>query len=220
MKILIVDHHALFREGLRCLLERSLDGVDEILEADNFSDGCEIAREHRDLNLILLELKSPGSMGPFSVKHFRRFCPDVPVVVVSIEKDSRILQKALDYGASSSLCKSVSLATLLGVLRSLLFDSTSQSADVLLRTDTAGEKNNGYVVDRRSKTNEYGLTIRQMEVFKYLASGCTNKKIASETSLTETTIKKHLTAAYRILSVNNRTEAIRVVREIGLINAL
>ncbi|MDP1633514.1 MAG: response regulator transcription factor, partial [Gallionellaceae bacterium] len=72
--------------------------------------------------------------------------------------------------------------------------------------------------DRRSlRTNEYGLTARQMEVMTYLAVGMSNKDIASEMCLAEGTVKIHIAGVYQVLRVNSRTEAVRVAAQLGLI---
>ena len=85
MKILLVDDHALFREGMRHVLQRLPEEV-EILEAGNFPDGLRIAAQHPELDLALLDLNMPGSEGPISIRFFHRHYPHIPVVVVSGEE--------------------------------------------------------------------------------------------------------------------------------------
>lgn len=220
MKILLVDHHALFRDGLCCLLRQSLDGADEIFEAGSVFDGLELAAHHPDLDLALLELDSPGGGGVNPVKLFRACFPHVSVVVVSVEEDCCVINKALEYGASAYVCKSATISTLLDAMR-LASSSRLHVAEKLLRQlDAVDENIKATSADRRSNANEYGLTIRQMDVLRCLAAGCTNKEIASITGLAGGTIKMHLTAMYQTLRVRNRTDAIRAAREIGVIAAL
>ncbi len=216
MKILLVDNHGLFRDGISHFLRQSLDKVEEILQAENFSDGLKLAMEHSDLDLILLELKSPGSGGAISVKRLRYFCPHVPVVVVSIEDNRSIMNKALAYGASAYVCKSATSSTLLGALKAAYPGHLHVPEKLLRQPEVADLNRNPINDDRRSNADENGLTMRQKEVLRCLAAGYTNKEISEITGLALGTIKMHLTAVYKTLRVTNRTEAIWYAKELGL----
>lgn len=220
MRLLLIDHHALFREGLRCFLENSLGDAGEILEAGNFFDGLKIAGEHAGLDLVLLEINSPGCDGVISVKLFRKYYPCVSVVVVSIEEDRRVINRALQYGASAYVCKSEDGATLLDTLRFACSNRVRLSAEPFRQIDMTGENIEARDIDRRSNANEYGLTRRQMDILECLAAGYTNKEISAATGLAGGTIKMHLTNMYQTLCVKNRTEAIRSAREIGLVDSI
>lgn len=219
MKILLIDNHALFREGLCYVLQHLFGEVDEILEADNFADGLKLAGQHSGLDLVLLELKTPGSEGAISVKLFRQRYPHIPLVVVSSEEDYHVINKALDYGASGFVCKSSSGSILLGALKLALSGSIYVPAKLLRQPGMApGNKdycNNNYHMN----SNEYGLTARQMHVLGYLVAGLSNKKIAEATNLAEGTVKVHLAAVYQTLRVKNRMEAVRAAARLGLAGA-
>lgn len=218
MKILLIDNHALFREGLRYVLQNLFGGVDEIFEAGNFTDGLKLAGQHSGLDMALLELKTPGSEGVISVKRFRQHCPHIPLVVVSSEEDSCVINKALSYGASGFVCKSSTGSVLLGALRLALSGSIYVPQQLLRQPGmAAGTKAIDVRNDnRRSNANEYGLTTRQMNVLEYLVAGLSNKDIAATTNLAEGTVKIHLAAVYQTLRVKNRMEAIRVAKQLGL----
>ena len=216
MKILLIDNHTLFREGLRHILQQLPDGADEILEAGSFRDGLILAGRHPDLNLMLLELKSPGTEGAISVKFFRQRYPHIPVVVVSGEEDCRIISKTLNYGASGFVCKSSTVPALLNALGLALSGSVYVPPQLLRQHGMAAGYKDDRHDKRRSNANEYGLTARQMEVLRYLAAGFSNREIASTTELTEGTVKAHVAAVYQALRVNNRIEAVRVARQLGL----
>lgn len=220
MKLLLIDNHGLFRDGMRYFLQHSLDGVEEILEAENFFDGLKLARAHPDLDLILLELQCPDSEGALSVKRLRQCCPHVPVIVVSIEEDRRVMDEALEYGASTCICKSATGAALLNVLRSVYSGGPLLPEKFWQQPKMVDENRNAASDDRRSNANEYGLTVRQVEVLRCLASGLSNKEIARVTSLARGTIKMHLTAIYQTLCVKNRTEAIKAASELGLVDKI
>lgn len=217
MKILLIDNHALFREGLRCVLQQLPGGVDEILEAESFPDGLALAGQHPGLDLALLELKSPGSGGAISVRLFRQRYPHIPLVVVSGEEDGHVINHVLSYGASGFVCKSSTGATLLSALSLALSGSIYVPAQFLRRPGVAAG-NKSSCDDNRRSNNEYGLTARQMDILKYLMVGYSNKEIARVTDLAEGTVKAHVAAVCQILRVKSRMEATRVAKQLGLVD--
>lgn len=216
MKILLVDDHALFREGMRHMLQRLPEQV-EILEAGNFPDSLKIAAQHPELDLALLDLNMPGSEGPISIRSFHRHYPHIPVVVVSGEEGRGYMEKVMNYGAMGFVCKSSTAAVMLSALNLVLSGGVYVPPEMLWQhsviTEEAPE-----IIDRRSlRTNEYGLTLRQMEVLRHLAAGRSNKEIADAVHLAEGTVKIHVAAVYQTLRVSNRMEAVRAAEKLGLI---
>lgn len=215
MKILLIDNHVLFREALCHVLQQLSGGVGEILEAGSFPDALKLAGQHPDLDLVLLELHSPGSGGVVSVKMFRQRYPHIPVVVLSSEEDCQVINKALSYGANGFVGKSATVSTLLNTLNSVL----SGSIDVpqlLRQPGLAAANNNDRTGNRGSNTSTYGLTARQMDVLRYLTAGLSNREIAETINLAEGTVKSHVAVVYQILRVKSRIEATRVARQLGL----
>ena len=119
MKILLADDHALFREGMRYVLQQ-LSEVVEILEAGTFQDALKLATQHPELDMALLDLHMPGSDGPKSVSYFRRRFPHIPVVVVSGEEASLNMEKVMNYGASGFVGKSASAQIMIDALKLVL----------------------------------------------------------------------------------------------------
>ena len=217
MKILLIDHHALFREGLRQILQQLPDGVGEILEAGNFTDGLNLAGQHPDLDLALLELKSPGCDGAISIKFFRQCYPHIPVVVVSSEEGYLATNKALRNGASGFVSKRSTVPTLLDTLNLVLSGNIYVPPQFLRKSGMANR--NSLDGAQGQNAGEHGLTARQVAVLKYLATRLSNKEIAERINLAEGTAKAHIAAIYRILRVNNRIEAMRVAKQLGLSGA-
>ncbi len=214
MKILLADDHALFREGMRYVLQQLSDGV-EVLEAGNFQDALKLAVQHPELELALLDLHMPGSDGPKSVSYFHRRYPHIPVVVISGEEASSNMEKVMNYGASGFVSKSSNVQTMLGALNLVLAGGVYVPPEILRHhaITTAGQ-------DKRSlNTNSYGLTSRQMEVLQHLCTGMSNKEIASTINLAEGTVKIHVAAVYQTLKVSSRLEALRVAEHLGLVGA-
>lgn len=219
MKILLIDHHALFREGLRQILQQLPGGVGEILEAGNFTDGLNLAGRHPDLDLALIELKSPGCDGEISIKFFRQCYPHIPVVVVSGEEGYLATNKALSNGASGFVSKRSTVPALLDTLNLVLSDNVYVPPQFLQKSGMSAWNKNNLNGIRGPNANEHGLTARQIVVLKYLTAGLSNKGIAEKINLAEGTTKAHIAAIYRILRVNNRIEAMRVAKQLGLTNA-
>lgn len=216
MKILLVDDHALFREGMRHVLQRLPEEV-EILEAGNFPDGLKIAAQHPELDLALLDLNMPGSEGSISIRFFHRHYPHIPVVVVSGEDGRNYMEKVMNYGAMGFVCKSSTAAVMLGALNLVLSGGVYIPPEMLRQHSVLTEKE-PEIIDRRSlRTNEYGLTSRQMEVLGHLAAGLSNKEIAEAVHLAEGTVKIHVAAVYQTLRVSNRMEAVRAAEKLGLL---
>jgi DNA-binding NarL/FixJ family response regulator len=207
MKILLVDDHALFREGLSYVLQQLSDSV-EIFEAGNFLDGLKLAGELPELDLALLDLHMPGSEGPKSVSYFHQSYPSVPVVVISGEQASLNMEKVINYGAAGFICKSASSQVMLGALRLVLSGGIYVPPEILHRhpVEEAG----------KHSTAAHGLTPRQLDVLQHLCAGMSNKTIAAALKLAEGTVKIHVAAIYQALSVNTRLEAVRAAEHLGL----
>lgn len=218
LKILLVDDHALFREGVRHVLCRLPEAV-EVLEAGNFPDGLKLAEQYPELDLALLDLHMPGSEGAVSIKYFHQRYPHIPVMVLSGEDDRRVMEKVMNYGAMGYMCKNSSAQVILDALNLVLSGGIYIPPQLLKASGVAVvEAKETEHADRRSlRTNEYGLTARQMEVMAYLAAGMSNKDIAAEMCLAEGTVKIHIAGAYQVLRVSSRTEAVRVAAQLGLI---
>ena len=107
MKVLIIDDHALFREGLRYLLRSMTDEL-EYLESENLSRLSDLAREHPHLDLILLDLNISGADGLNSLADIQKFWQNTPVVVVTASERQSDIDRALAAGAASFIPKTVS----------------------------------------------------------------------------------------------------------------
>jgi len=213
MKILVIDGHALFREGLRHILQQLPDGVSKILEADNLSDGLQLAEQHPDL--VLLEIISSGYEGASSVKIFRQHFPHIPLVVVSRVEDHRVIKEVLNQRADGYVCKSSTGLTLLSALSLVLAGSLYVPHQLLHPATTIKNDSNdsggGY-----SKSKACGLTSRQRDVLMCLAEGFSNKEIGEAFNLAEGTVKVHVAAVFQTLGISRRMDALQVAKQLGL----
>jgi DNA-binding NarL/FixJ family response regulator len=205
LKILLADDHPLFREGVKPVLLK-LDADVELLEAADYPSAFEaMHRNGEGVDLALLDLFMPGMSGVDGVIRFRAAFPDLPVVVLSAAEQSEDIHKLLAAGALGYVTKSSPADVILGALRLVL------AGGVYVPPSLVG----GELVAPEAPRNA-ALTSRQSEVLRELAKGQSNRQIADALKVTEGTIKIHLAAIFRILKVNNRTEAVLVAQKMGL----
>ncbi|HSD60214.1 MAG TPA: response regulator transcription factor [Burkholderiales bacterium] len=216
MKILVVDDHPLIREALRTVL-RDLDPSIALVEAENGAATLAAAREHADLDLVLLDLSLPDGNGLVILETLRETYPALPVVVLSATEDPDTVTRALDGGAMGFIPKTSSNRLLLNALRLVLAGGVYLPAQVLGQAHAAA----GAVPTARpgspAKTPaDIGLTRRQAQVLGLMVQGKPNKLICRELDLAEGTVKIHITAILRALGVSNRTQAVIAVGRMGL----
>lgn len=208
MKILIVDDHVLFREGLRHVLLQ-LEPTGEILEAGKCEDAFQLVDAHPEMDLVLLDLSLPGMGGFAGLGEFRARYPGVPVVVMSGSEERHDVQNALDNGALGYIPKSSTSQVMLSALR-LVFSGGVYLPPVMLSGVAAPPP-------EMANTLKSGLTDRQLAVLRLLAEGKSNKLIGRELDLAEGTVKIHISSIFRALNVSNRTEAVIAARKSGLL---
>lgn len=209
MKILVVDDHSLFREGLHLLLTRLGDDV-EIFDAANADAGLAYAAKGVAIDLILLDVNLPGLRGLDSLKLFRHSYPDSPIVLLSGVDASPLIREALAKGAQGFIHKSVTADEMLAAIRSVLEGGSccamSQTSSLGTGTDPVGAASRGTT-----------LTPRQMEVLAMLCDGMSNKEIGRELSMSGNTVRVHLVGIFRTLGARSRTEAAMIARRCGLV---
>ena len=214
MTILLADDHALFRDGIRYVLQQLDDEVD-ILDAASFPEALRHAEEHPKIDLALIDLNMPGGDGAPSVRVFHLRYPDIPLVVVSGSEHRDDIERVMEFGAMGYVSKMTSGKVMLSALRMVLEGGVYLPPQLLQQT--MADMDHGTADKRSCRSNEFGLTVRQMEVLRYLAEGKPNKDIAREMNLAEGTIKIHVAAVFQALHVNSRLEAVRVGQRLGLL---
>ena len=214
MKILLVDDHALFREGMHhivCQLDEKVD----ILDAASFAEAMTVAENNPDLDLVLLDLKMPDSNGVDTVKSFHSSHPLVPLVVVSGTDYRSDIEHAMNSGAMGFISKASNSKDMLQALRIVLGGGIYLPPQLLQQTLSGMAE--GRRDGRSWRINKFGLTVRQMDVLQHLAQGLSNKDIAQAIGLAEGTVKIHVAAIFQALRVNNRNEAAREALNLGLV---
>ncbi len=198
MKILVIDDHALVREGL-CQVLKGLEESVEVLQAGTCTQGFAIADDHPDLDLVLLDYHLPDMTGLVALGVFGMRHPELPIVMLSGSANMQIMQHVLQAGASGFVTKSGLSDELLLAVRQVLdggeylptgFDETG-STPATLEGDVKA-----------------GLTHRQDLVLRELLDGRSNREIADTLSISEETVKSHVAAILRHFDVQNRTQAV------------
>ena len=214
MQVLLADDHALFRDGMRYVLQQLSDQVD-IICAGNFNETIKLAEANPGLDLALIDLNMPGSDGVASIRIFHHHFPEVPLVVVSGSDQRAEIEWVMEYGAMGFISKSSTAKEMVTALRVVL------GGDIYfppqLTPQSESECNQTEHDSPIQHLNMHGLTKRQMQTLQYLAEGLSNKEIALKMELAEGTIKVHVAATYQVLQVSSRLDAVRKAQKLGLI---
>lgn len=206
MRILVIEDHALVREGLLLALKalEEADATAEILGARDADEATQLLETNDDFDLALLDLMLPGTGGLAFLGVMRKRFPHVPVVILSALDDADTVMKAMRQGASGFVSKASPTDVLLGALREVLAGEIWLPPEY---RELTGKR-------RRAKTvaERYGLTKSQARVLELLAEGKTNRDIADMLGVTEGTVKIHVSAIFKSLGVNNRSQALLVAQ--------
>jgi DNA-binding NarL/FixJ family response regulator len=206
--ILIADDHEIVRFGLARFLRASL-GVREVVEAANFEEVLELL-ERRDIGLVIIDLAMPGLSRPADLAAIRRKRPDVRVLVLSASEAREDVLGALRAGAHGYVTKCEAGGDFLRALRQVMVGNIYVTP-ILAAEPASGSNRNGTSAARSARAK---LTDRQKEVLRLLARGRTNKDIARQLGLSESTAKFHVASLLRTLGADNRAEAAALAREL------
>jgi DNA-binding NarL/FixJ family response regulator len=205
LKLLVVEDHALVREGLLATLKNLGSETRTFGVADaNAAIGV---LETEDIDMMILDLMLPGTKGQTFLPLVRRRFPTVPVVVLSALDDADTVSRVMKAGASGFVSKSGSSTELLDALRAVL------SGDIYLPAKLQELVNRSDVAqgDGKGLVQRFGLTQAQARVLELLAEGRSNRQIGELLGLTEGTVKIHASAIIKAMGVSNRSEAALMV---------
>ena len=199
-RLLIADDHPLFRGALREAVSGLYSQID-IAEAGAFEDVSGILDSGGDTDLVLLDLTMPGVRGFSGLMYLRAQYPSVPVIVVSANDDPSVIRRCMDFGASGFIPKTLGVETMRDAIATVLKGGVWTPPDVDLAAATDPETT---ALLSRLAT----LTPQQVRVLMMLSEGLLNKQIAYELSVSEATVKAHVSAILQKLGVESRTQAV------------
>ncbi|MEY3156844.1 MAG: hypothetical protein RLZZ291_453 [Actinomycetota bacterium] len=202
LRVLVIDDHAIVREGLRRLVNRD-EGIKIVGEAASKREA--IAQiSHHNPDVIVVDLHLPDGSGLEVVAWARSLSQSIGIVVLTMSNMPEHVLASMQSGASSHIDKTAPVGELLQAIKMSANKPLSFTARKL--TEAIAAKNRGI-----------GLTPREIEILEKLPSGDTILQIAAALFVTESTIKTHLSAIYRKLNAENRVQAINNARKFGLL---
>ena len=215
MKILVADDHALFRAGLRYLLERLDDESPAITEAGSRADLSAKLQDENNYDLILIDLLMPGMESFSRVGQICKQAGASPVVVVSVCERAVDVHRAIKAGAAGYVPKSSNPDVMINALKLVLSGGIYIPPNVLsLPGEREGLDNLVANTFRDDGATVSRLTARQREVMALLAQGKSNKEIAGDLGLAAGTVKIHISNIFKALNVRNRTQAVIAAGEV------
>lgn len=213
LKLLVVEDHALVREGLVRLLGQ-IEKDAAVFESADFESALSVLDNEGEFDLLLLDLALPGIDGFAGLDILRRRYPAMPVAVVSAFDDTPTVTRVLNLGASGFIPKAFSGEALLSAVREVLagniFRPSGQQGARLDDATPVPPSKFGI------KPEEVGLTDRQAQVLALMVRGLSNRDIADQLELSEGTVKIHATAVFKALGVGSRTQALVAVSRYGI----
>ena len=199
-RLVIADDHPLFRGALREAVSGLFERID-IAEAGSFDEVAKLLDAGSDVDLILLDLNMPGVRGFSGLMYLRAQYPSVPVVVVSANDDPSVIRRCMDFGASGFIPKTLDVEGMRRAIESVLNGGVWTPPDIDL--DAGADAESAELMARLTT-----LTPQQVRVLMMLSEGLLNKQIAYELSVSEATVKAHVSAILQKLGVESRTQAV------------
>lgn len=218
MKLMLVDDHQLFMEGLQYLL-----GTHGISVEATAKDGKEALLKARILkpDIILMDIRMPELSGLDTLRLIKAEMPDIKIVMLTTSEEDEDVYAAIKYGASGYLLKSTDAKALIDILSALENDEAILSpalAGKLLkefRYNSGANRILQQYVPGHAKKNI--LTERQLEVLEMVAKGITYKEVGDTLGLTERTVKYHMARILEQLHLENRAQVIAYAAQTGLL---
>ena len=210
MKVLIVDDHALFRQGVR----NAIEPQEEFEVVGEAEDGLEALAKARELkpDLILMDISMPHCNGLEAVSAIKRELPAVRIIMLTVHDEDENLFEAIKRGAEGFLSKNVRAKALLGSLRGVMRGEAAISrptaGKILQEFTRLAEIEAGHIASQ--------LTPREKEVLQKISEGLTNKQIGLSLSISEHTVKVHVKNILKKLHLRTRAQAAAYARKWGL----
>lgn len=200
IEIIIADDHMMIREGLKQLLE--LDGTMKVIAEANDGEEClNLLNKKIHPDILLLDINMPKKNGIEVLEYIKQNKIPVKVLILTVHNEVEYLLKAVDIGIDGYLLKDSS------------YDELKEAIDVVISGNTyiqpsllpaLNESMEDYALD---KERIECLTKRELDVLRLISEGCSNKKISDELTISERTVKNHISHIFRKIDVEDRTQA-------------
>lgn len=213
IRVLLVDDHALFREGLGMIIASQPD----LLVVGEASDGLEATIKAAALkpDLVLMDIQMPGMDGIEATRRIKKEVPTATIVMLTVRDDEEKLFDAIKSGAQGYLLKQMQSKELIDMVRRAL------AGEVAIPPRLAGRMLEEFrrlsQLEPREASEATSLTSRELDVLNQVAQGRTDKEIALILSLSIHTVKTHLRSILAKLQVSGRKEAVQMAKGKGLL---
>lgn len=209
VRVLLADDHALFRAGLRALLQ-SFDGVQVVAEAGNGPDAIQLVERDRP-NLVLMDIALPGLSGLEAAARITTSWPQVRVIMLSMHSNEEYVRQALRAGASGYLLKGAEPPELELALKAVMRGETYLTPSVSKKVVDE------YLRQGTAQSKGVALSPRQCEVLKLIAEGGSTKEIAGKLNLSVKTVEGHRAELMRRLEIHDVAGLVRYAIRTGLV---
>ncbi len=213
-RTLVVDDHTLFRRGLISLLSRT-DWIDVVGDAGDASEAQRKA-EALSPDLILLDNHLPGVNGVDAIPSLRKAVPTAKIVMLTVSEDESDLARALQAGANGYLLKTMESDALIAAIERVM-KGNSVLADELTNKLVSAFRGAASPPPAVTDDPVALLSPREREILRAIAQGQSNKHIARELGIAETTVKIHVQHVLRKLDVTSRVQAAVIATERGVV---
>ncbi len=215
IRVLLVDDHALFREGLETLLSIHRD-IQVVGQAGNGQEAVEVAAKVQP-DVVLMDVRMPILDGVRATRLLKEAQPQCRVIVLTTFDDDEYIFDALRMGAVGYLLKDVASTQLVEAIRAAAQGESSLEPSVAAKVIAEFTRVSGMIPPAQMEGLVESLSERELEILSLIARGASNKEIASQLYIAEGTVKNHVTHILGKLDVRDRTQAALKAREMGLL---
>ena len=215
MKVLLVDDHALLRDGVALVMDREFADL-QLLQAGTLAEARAAIARHADVQLVLLDLTLPDGDGIAALPWLREAAPGARLVALSADESIDTVMAAINAGAAGFIPKSIGSGAMLGALRTVLGGGVYLPSAAIERRATPRTTDPAGWTPRPMSPEAIGFSPRQADVLRLLVDGKANKVIGRELEMSESTVKTHLAAIFRKLDAASRTQAVVAAARLGL----
>ena len=209
IRILIVDDHPVVREGISAMLQHKPD-FKIVGEASNGREAIEKARK-LEPDVVLMDLRMPEIDGVEAITRIKAEKPDIKFIILTTYSDDEYIFKGIAAGARAYLLKDAPREELFKAIRAV------SRGESLIQPVVASKVLDKLAELSKKTTSTEDLSEREIEVLKLMAKGASNKDIADQLSITQSTVKTHITSIFQKLDVTTRTEAVMTALKKGII---